>query len=527
MPVRTAPAGDSSIAAEIARGPGREGTTALPPPPSQAVVAVAVSDPRTPVGVTPTGDSVVTAVIARGPGREGTAASLPAPQAAFAVATPDQTGMESNRPNLDATAIPGAAPNRRRCRACNGTDHVRSYSKRCSANRQQLLRAALDQGAPPMEDPVPVADAGAFVNGRRCLPPMDVVCRHCQAQMWGDEAAAPSAQRYPNFQLCCSKGQVALPPLSPLPQQLADYLDRGHCDHSLFMRHIRTLNGAFAFTSVGATIQQAPGRGPPVYILSGQLHHQIGSLLPRGDGDQPRFAQVYLYDAEQQALIRGESLLSNLTRRQAGARALNSERERLLTICRHLGAMVNSVNPFARRFFYADELLRQASDRGDPIPDVVLRLHAPEPSASSSVRGTYNLPTSNDIAILMPGAGDSHEPTQRDICIYGRSSGLKRISHLHPHYTPLQFPLMFPCGDHGYQTGIPLAQVPSAAAVPAQVGNDQTDGDLHDDQAPDDASEDGTERAEKTAMMIPMVLVVVHVASGAALSRRCSTSDTG
>ena len=171
MPVRTAPAGDSSIAAEIARGPGREGTTALPPPPSQAVVAVAVSDPRTPVGVTPTGDSVVTAVIARGPGREGTAASLPAPQAAFAVATPDQTGMESNRPNLDATAIPGAAPNRRRCRACNGTDHVRSYSKRCSANRQQLLRAALDQGAPPMRTPyLLLMPAPSSMVGVTCPP---------------------------------------------------------------------------------------------------------------------------------------------------------------------------------------------------------------------------------------------------------------------------------------------------------------------------------------------------------------------
>lgn len=39
------------------------------------------------------------------------------------------------------------------------------------------------------------------------------------------------------------------------------------------------------------------GRGPPQFILSGQNHHRIGSLLPE-PGSTPKFAQLYIYDTQ-------------------------------------------------------------------------------------------------------------------------------------------------------------------------------------------------------------------------------------
>ena len=128
-------------------------------------------------------------------------------------------------------------------------------------------------------------------------------------------------------------------------------------------------------------------------------------------------------------------------------------------MCQQIGVMLNRKNPFAREFNHASELVQQAIDRNEPIPDVILTLRAPGSSSSSTVRGTYNLPTSNDVVIILPGVGDGHEPSERDIHIHGRSSGLKKISHLRPVYTPMQFPIMFPCGDLGYHPGIPLAVV--------------------------------------------------------------------
>ena len=55
----------------------------------------------------------------------------------------------------------------------------------------------------------------------------------------------------------------------------------------------------FSFTSIGAKIHSSinDGCGPPQFILSGQNYHRIGSLLP-DKGSSPKFAQLYIYDTE-------------------------------------------------------------------------------------------------------------------------------------------------------------------------------------------------------------------------------------
>ena len=99
----------------------------------------------------------------------------------------------------------------------------------------------------------------------------------------------------PIFSLCCSNGQVVLDPLLAVPSPISDFLDLRHADHALFMRHIRTLNSMFAFTSLGAKVQPSPGPGSPVYIISGQLCHRIGALNPEGANAERQYAQIYIY----------------------------------------------------------------------------------------------------------------------------------------------------------------------------------------------------------------------------------------
>jgi len=55
----------------------------------------------------------------------------------------------------------------------------------------------------------------------------------------------------------------------------------------------------FAFTSPGAKIDNKynNGGGPPNLRIQGQSCHRIGSLLPP-IGQQPKFAQLYIYDTE-------------------------------------------------------------------------------------------------------------------------------------------------------------------------------------------------------------------------------------
>ena len=43
---------------------------------------------------------------------------------------------------------------------------------------------------------------------------------------------------------------------------------------------------------------------------------------------------------------------------------------------------------------------------------------------------------------------------QRDIVIQAKSGHLQHISSLHPAFMSLQYPLLFPYGERGYQVGV-------------------------------------------------------------------------
>lgn len=69
--------------------------------------------------------------------------------------------------------------------------------------------------------------------------------------------------------------------------------------------------------------------------------------------------------------------------------------------------------------------------------------------------GTYDLPSSSEIAALIVGDFDNLEG-QRDIVVETKSRQLQRISELHTLYLPLQYPLLFPYGDDEFRENIPL-----------------------------------------------------------------------
>lgn len=66
----------------------------------------------------------------------------------------------------------------------------------------------------------------------------------------------------------------------------------------------------------------------------------------------------------------------------------------------------------------------------------------------------YSLPTTDQLAMLVVG-DFSLDTFQRDIVIQTRSGDLEHISSLHPAFMALQYPLLFPFGERGYQVGVP------------------------------------------------------------------------
>jgi len=120
--------------------------------------------------------------------------------------------------------------------------------------------------------------------------------------MWHQERNKHNRKKSrPTFGLCCKQGKIKLPPLKNPPaylEQLLRYNERGEASN--YRQNIRYYNSLFAFTSMGGHIDHEinrQGGGPYVFRLNGQNYHQIGTLLPK-EGSHPKFAQLYIYDTE-------------------------------------------------------------------------------------------------------------------------------------------------------------------------------------------------------------------------------------
>lgn len=267
----------------------------------------------------------------------------------------------------------------------------------------------------------------------------DYECPHCHAIFWHAERVRHEGGRRSRkivYNNCCRGGKVVVPPFMPRPQPLAS-LARfdGDARSNRFMKNIRQYNCLFAFTSMGAKLDHTmnDGRGPPIFKISGQVHHRIGSLLPP-DGAPPKFIQLYVYDTANEVRNR----IQSLNRDEASQSNLDA------SIVEELIHMLDEHNPFAKQFRIARDRLHEAGDE-----EFIIRIVAPKDGDPPQ----YSLPTVDQLAMLVVG-DFSPETFQRDIIIQTRAGTLKQISALHPAFMPLQYPLLFPFGERGFQVGV-------------------------------------------------------------------------
>ncbi|XP_066310854.1 uncharacterized protein [Miscanthus floridulus] len=175
------------------------------------------------------------------------------------------------------------------------------------------------------------------------------------------------------------------------------------------------------------------GRGPPVFKICGQIHHRIGSLIPPHDRP-PKFIQLYVYDTSAEV----ENRIASLDYEDTIASDLDP------TIVQSLVNMLDEHNLFAKQF-------RMARDRlaGNEAEDFVIRIVDPKNGDPPQ----YSLPTTDQLAMLVVG-DFSCEEFERDIIVQKQTGDLDQISALHPAFMALQYPLLFPYAERGWQTGI-------------------------------------------------------------------------
>jgi hypothetical protein len=229
------------------------------------------------------------------------------------------------------------------------------------------------------------------VDYRHILGRADRTCTHCGALHWIEERKAGTAQRSPEF-TCCVNGSVSVPRPPNYPPELMLLLTdctpnsdpprrTRRCE--TFHNSIRHYNNAFSFCSLGAQVDQHLAQqlnGAYTFRAHGALYHRIGSLLP--DGDQPpAFAQLYIYDAEEEQSLQRARAFQNLDP------AISLIIQRVLT----------TTNPFIQFFHTNADRIRNSSAVAVSLSMVETVRQDPR---------VYNRPTASEVAALIPTAND-------------------------------------------------------------------------------------------------------------------------
>uniref|UniRef100_A0A0D3CBJ6 Helitron helicase-like domain-containing protein n=1 Tax=Brassica oleracea var. oleracea TaxID=109376 RepID=A0A0D3CBJ6_BRAOL len=257
-----------------------------------------------------------------------------------------------------------------------------------------------------------------------------VTCYACQAIVWIGEAVVQETRNSPRmFSICCQQGRVKLPPRRQPPSPLKELFDRPS-----FMLQIRVANGMLSFTSMGGQIDHivTGTPGPFAFRLHGQTHHRIGSLLPP-EGNAPQYLQMYIADTENEVANRKKAF-------SKGTSSVEIDDSLIADLIK----MLDENNHLAKTFRHARDRLLS----GDAV-ELSLTL------VNQKHRGRqYDLPTAGEIGGLIIGDFNS-ESAGKDIVVEYKSAKLQRISDLHPLFMSLQYPLLFPYGEYGYDEKIP------------------------------------------------------------------------
>ena len=99
-------------------------------------------------------------------------------------------------------------------------------------------------------------------------------------------------------------------------------------------------------------------------------------------------------------------------------------------------------NSFVKQFKKASQILKKR-------PSVELKIVII--TSKEADRRVYNKPTNDEIAVIIPNFGESTGPTQREAIVFEKNGNLKTIGPNKACYDPMQYPLIFPTGQLGWE----------------------------------------------------------------------------
>ena len=102
------------------------------------------------------------------------------------------------------------------------------------------------------------------------------------------------------------------------------------------------------------------------------------------------------------------------------------------------------------QYCYIYELIRDKP--ADEQQEVKIRLHV----NLQHNQWTHNLPTAEEIVVIIPEEEVYHTIDNRDVVLWARRGQLQRISQNSPLYATFYYVLLFPKGENGWHPKIPI-----------------------------------------------------------------------
>ncbi|GAU51410.1 hypothetical protein TSUD_413210 [Trifolium subterraneum] len=234
---------------------------------------------------------------------------------------------------------------------------------------------------------------------------MDSVCPDCGALIWYLERAEKSKGKCVlKVSICCKKGKITLPFMIEPPPLIRSLFNGAHPKSSTFLSNIRSYNNMFSFTSLGGKIDSGSGHGPPHFTISGQNYHRIGSLIPNS-GQSPKFAQLYIYDTE-----------NEISNRLSHFSSLDSQNPIDSILAKEILNVMDDHNRLVQSFRMVRDYIQ--SEQAVPVSLRLFRNRQHDPR-------TYNMPQIDEVAALIVGdIGDGEDG--RDIVVRERGGYLQR-----------------------------------------------------------------------------------------------------
>ena len=248
------------------------------------------------------------------------------------------------------------------------------------------------------------------------IGPMNVQCQYCGAFKF--KAETPSS--------CCQGGKVVISPFPRPPDQLMSLWMGDGEDAMLFRKNARYINNAVCLTSIKSSERR--GGWQPSVIFQGRVEHRAGPLLP-SDGEEPRFAQLYVHDSDLESSTR-------FNRMYLPNSVSNTQKITLGEKLEMVQQLLHDCNPFVQDF-------KQVMDiPDDELSNGKIVISAKNPRGEHSRR--YNEQTNlKEIRILT-----NSQP--HDLVLQKRGGGLQAVNGMNPKGMPLHFTLLFPYGTYGW-----------------------------------------------------------------------------